>query len=90
MDVSEPAILEDRFRFLARASAALGSSLDYEKTLRTLARLCVPVLADWCAVDLTDSEGGLQRLAVMWIPTASAGAGSSSAATRPAWTHPTG
>ena len=64
MDVSEPAILEDRFRFLARASAALGSSLDYEKTLRTLARLCVPVLADWCAVDLTDSEGGLQRLAV--------------------------
>jgi PAS domain S-box-containing protein len=67
MDVSEPAILEDRFRFLARASAALGSSLDYETTLRTLARLCVPVLADWCAVDLLGAEGDLQRLAVTHV-----------------------
>jgi PAS domain S-box-containing protein len=60
-------MLEDRFRFLVRASDALGSSLDYETTLRTVARLCVPVLADWCAVDLSDDQGGLQRLAVTHV-----------------------
>lgn len=53
-----------RLRFLAEASARLGSSLDHEETLRTLARLAVPTIADWCAIDLLDGEGVLRRLAV--------------------------
>jgi len=63
--------------FLAEASAALGSSLDYEETLRTVAQLAVPQIADWCAVDVVDEHGEVQRLAVSHIDSAQAsGAGS--------------
>jgi PAS domain S-box-containing protein len=55
---------ERRLEFLARASAELASSLDYEATLATVARLAVPEMADWCAVDLLDEDGGIRRLAV--------------------------
>ncbi len=53
-----------RSAFLAEASSVLASSLDYEATLRAVARLAVPGMADWCVVDVADSEGVLQRLAV--------------------------
>ncbi|MEA2639608.1 MAG: hypothetical protein QOF51_1002 [Chloroflexota bacterium] len=43
---------ETRARFLAEAGAALASSLDYDATLRTVARLAVPTLADLCIVHL--------------------------------------
>jgi signal transduction histidine kinase len=48
---------EQRSRFLARASALLASSLDPEKTLRNLADLVVPQMADWCAVELVGNDG---------------------------------
>ena len=54
---------EQRMAFLARASAELASSLDYQTTLRTVARLAVPDIADWCAIDLLEN-GELLRLAV--------------------------
>ena len=53
-----------RASFLADATAILSRSLDYEKTLAAVARLAVPEMADWCAVDLLDAEGELRRLAV--------------------------
>lgn len=52
---------------LAEASRALGSSLDYEATLRTVAQLAVPRIADWCAVDVLDDQGALKRLAVAHV-----------------------
>ena len=53
-----------RLTFLAEASTLLASSLDYEKTLANVAKLAVPGVADWCTVDLVNSEGRLERLAV--------------------------
>ena len=41
----------------------LGSSLDYEQTLAGVARLAVPRVADWCAVDIF-VDGKLERLAL--------------------------
>ena len=55
---------ERRMRFVAEASEVLASSLDYETTLRNVARLAVPAIADWCAVDLVGEGGGIARLAV--------------------------
>ena len=52
-----------RMEFVARASAELSSSLDYQTTLRTVAHLAVPEIADWCAVDLIEGDE-LRRLAV--------------------------
>jgi signal transduction histidine kinase/CheY-like chemotaxis protein len=52
---------------LAEASAALASTLDYEVTLRTVAKLAVPLIADWCTVDIVDDRGDLQRLGVAHV-----------------------
>jgi PAS domain S-box-containing protein len=43
---------EARFRFLAEGGASLAASLDYEATLRTVAKLAVPALADFAMVHL--------------------------------------
>ncbi len=51
-------------RFLVEASEILASSLDYRATLRTVAELAVPEIADWCAVDLVRSGERLERVAV--------------------------
>lgn len=56
-----------RERFLAVAGATLSESLDYEQTLTNVARAAVPDFADWCAVDLFDDQGRLQRLAVAHV-----------------------
>jgi PAS domain S-box-containing protein len=53
--------------FLAAASAALASSLDYQSTLRTVAGLAVPHIADWCAVDVIDEHDEVQRVAVTHV-----------------------
>jgi len=55
-----------RVRFLADATTELAKSLDYGDTLAKVARLSVPVFADWCAIDLVE-DGRLHRLAVEHI-----------------------
>lgn len=46
-----------RARLLAEASEILAASLDYEATLRAVARLAVPAFADWCVAHVTDEAG---------------------------------
>ena len=53
----------EKLRFLAEASAELASSLDYESTLRNIAWLAVPGIADWCSIQL-EQDGVLRQLAV--------------------------
>ena len=53
-----------RLAFMAEASELLSSSLDYEQTLKQVAQLAVPRLADWCAIDMVMPNGEIQRLAV--------------------------
>jgi PAS domain S-box-containing protein len=48
---------------LAKATSVLAASLDYHETLRRIAELAVPHMADWCVVDLA-GENGVERLAV--------------------------
>ncbi|MFL5992565.1 MAG: PAS domain S-box protein [Rubrobacteraceae bacterium] len=54
----------EALRFLSEASAELTSSLDYRATLARVARLAVPQLADWCAVDVREEDGSTHQLAV--------------------------
>jgi PAS domain S-box-containing protein len=63
-DVTSAKESEQRQRFLARAGQMLASSLDYEETLKRVAALAVPWLADWCAVDLPDGNGGIEQVAL--------------------------
>ena len=64
---AEAEAARQRLAFLAEASAALTSALDYRTTLASIARLAVPYLADWCAVDVVAEDGTLQRLAVSHV-----------------------
>jgi PAS domain S-box-containing protein len=66
-DVTEAKEAELRQRFLAQAGETLASSLDYEETLQRVARLAVPGLADWCAVDVVDNSGRLDQVAVAHV-----------------------
>src|SRR4051812_9128771 len=52
-----------KLSFLVEASEELASSLDYESTLKQVAWLAVPDLADWCAISL-EQDGVLRTLAV--------------------------
>lgn len=52
----------DREKLLAEASSVLASSLDYEVTLRSVARLAVPRLADYCLIDVLAEDGRLHRV----------------------------
>lgn len=54
---------ERRSTFIAEAGALLSESLDYEKTLDRLSRLCVRSLADWCVIDVVTEGGDIQRIA---------------------------
>jgi serine phosphatase RsbU (regulator of sigma subunit) len=54
-----------RLEFLAETTnQVLTSSLDYQETLRNVAGLAVPRIADWCAVDLFDEDGQREPVAV--------------------------
>ncbi len=51
-------------RFRLEAGRILGSSLDFESTLRQVADLAVPRIADWCAVELLGDDDVLVQLAL--------------------------
>src|ERR671913_836347 len=63
-DTTERKHADDVLRFLAESGATLSSSLDYRDTLANVARIAVPILADWCAVDVMEEDGSVERLAV--------------------------
>jgi serine phosphatase RsbU (regulator of sigma subunit)/PAS domain-containing protein len=62
-DITDLKQAEETQRLLAEAGRVLAGSLDYEETLRRVAWLAVPDLADWCMVDVL-GENGLERVAV--------------------------
>jgi PAS domain S-box-containing protein len=64
VDITERRLAEDAVRVLADAGEILGSSLDYQATLDHLARVVVPRVADWFAVDLITGDGELERVSV--------------------------
>jgi GAF domain-containing protein len=60
---SSEAESQRRLTFLLEASTMLALSLEYDLTLRSLARLSVPTLADMCVIDMLADDGSIQRVA---------------------------
>ena len=48
--------------FLAEASTVLAGSLNYEDTVRRVANLLVPRIADWASIHVLEEDGGTRRL----------------------------
>jgi PAS domain S-box-containing protein len=64
-DITERKREEEVQRLFIRASQTLSAaSLDYTETLRSLARLSVPALGDWCSVYVVREGGGVERLEI--------------------------
>jgi signal transduction histidine kinase len=51
-----PYLVEDKIEFLASASKILSSSLDYNVTLVSIAKLVVDSVADFCMIDILEGE----------------------------------
>jgi PAS domain S-box-containing protein len=54
-----------RHKILSDATEDLYATMDYETRLAELARYMVPRMADWCAVDVVESDGSFKRVAVV-------------------------
>src|SRR4051812_8027134 len=67
-DVTDRRRREDAHAFLDAASQVLAASLDPVQTLDEVARLAVPGLADWCAVQLAaEFLGAYEQVAVAHV-----------------------
>jgi signal transduction histidine kinase len=65
IEVEERARIEAEW--IAKSGALLASSLDYEVTLQSLARLAIPHLADWCVIDIVEGTGEIRRVAMAHV-----------------------
>jgi signal transduction histidine kinase len=54
---------ERRAAFLAEVGMVLDDALDYETAFRSLVRLTIPRLADYCLIDEMEADGGTRRIA---------------------------
>jgi PAS domain S-box-containing protein len=63
-EVTERRRNQEAQRFLAEAGMLLNSSLDYEATLSSLLRLAVPLLADYCILDIVTEGGEIDRAGI--------------------------
>lgn len=63
-DVSHGRWGRERERFFEDATRALAQSLDHETALNTMARLAVPRLADWCAIEVLEPRARHERAAL--------------------------
>src|SRR5262249_19111203 len=62
-DITERRREEQRGRLMAEAGRLLGATLDAEATLADFTRLTVPLLCDWCTLDVLGEQGLPRRLA---------------------------
>ncbi len=63
-DITEVKRVQLAEAFMAEASRVLASSMDYTETLQQIARLAVPQIAEWCAVDVLGEDNQIERVAV--------------------------
>jgi PAS domain S-box-containing protein len=63
-DVTERKRIEREQLLLLEAGVVLAASLDYERTLATVADLVVRDFADWCIVEIVEHDEQIRRLKV--------------------------
>src|SRR5262249_29744462 len=64
LDITDRKHYEINQAFLSELGALLGSSMEYEHTLETTAKMAVRDLADMCVIDIVEGAGNVARLKV--------------------------
>ncbi len=63
-DIDNQKLIQKEQAFMAEASSLLARSLNYEENVRSVARFALPMLADWCVIDLLNEDQTIQRIGV--------------------------
>ena len=71
-EVTRSEVAREQAEFLAEASGVLSGSLDADESVRRVARLAVPAIADWCAIEVADENGTMEVLALEHVDPARA------------------
>lgn len=66
-DIDEQKRAVDRQAFLSDVSKELTSSLDAKKLLTKITKLSVPIISDWCTVDLYSEEKGFEQISASHV-----------------------
>ncbi|HEY7270731.1 MAG TPA: PAS domain S-box protein [Dehalococcoidia bacterium] len=72
-DIHEAKCAQEAQSFLSDASAVLGDSLDSRSTLKSLAKLIVPRLADFCVIGVVEPQGNDRLIEVACVDPESEG-----------------
>ncbi len=64
-DISAITTRNDKLRFMLESAKILSTKVDFRAWLLEKAKLTVPSLADWCAIDVLVEHNGLERIAVI-------------------------
>lgn len=64
-DVSKFNSRENKLNFMLESAKILSTKVDFRTWLLEKAKLTVPTLADWCAIDVLSDTGNLERIAVI-------------------------
>ncbi len=64
VDIHELKMAQDTQHFLNDAMTVLASSLEEQTTLVNVAHLAVPVIADWCVIDMLQEDGSIRTVAL--------------------------
>jgi len=63
-NITEQKRAEEREQFLEQASLILGKSIDYTTTLKNIAKLIIPYLADYCRIVVLDDNKAIKEIAI--------------------------
>jgi PAS domain S-box-containing protein len=63
-DITKNKRLTDNLKFLSEATKVLSSSIDYETTLNSVARIAIEYISDWCSIDMLDENDKLKQVAI--------------------------
>ncbi len=66
-DVHDQKHISEQQTFLSDVSKELVASLDTRKLLAKLTKLSVPIISDWCTVDLYSPERGFEQVSVAHV-----------------------
>lgn len=64
-DISERKSKDDKLWFMVQSEKILSATADFRLRLTEKAKLIVPVLADWCTVNIVEEDGSVSRIAVV-------------------------
>ncbi len=63
-DITDRKKADERQKFLEDVSTILGSSIDYETTLKSLGKLIVPYMADYCRIVVLGEKNEIKEISI--------------------------